>query len=270
MNRRDALLLAAPALIATGARAPAAPAATGAEVFEHPPMNGPPLQIAILLYPAFFTLDVVNPQTFFKGLGNADVFHVARTREPVAGDLGIPFTALHDFESCPKDLDILFVPGGLKGTIPAMGDRATLDFLADRGARARYVTSVCTGSLLLGAAGLLEGYKAASYWMVRDLLPLFGAEMVRQRVVVDRNRITGGGATAGLDFGLTLAGVLRGADYARMLQLAIEYDPHPAFDAGSPETAPEPIVAHLRRMRAGEIAAAREAAQAAAKRRRGG
>lgn len=266
MNRRDALFLTAPAFFAAAARAPAA----HGEPFKHPPMEGPPLQIAMLLYPSFFTLDVINPQTFFKGLGNANVFHVAKTREPVAGDLGIPFVPQHDFETCPKDLDILFVPGGLKGTIPAMGDRATIDFLADRGARARYVTSVCTGSLLLGAAGLLNGYKATSYWMVRDLLPLFGAELVKQRVVIDRNRVTGGGATAGLDFGLTLASVIRGPDYAKMLQLAIEYDPHPAFDAGAPETAPAPIVEHLWEMRDGEVKAAREAAVAAARLLRGG
>jgi cyclohexyl-isocyanide hydratase len=128
------------------------------------------------------------------------------------------------------------------------------------------VTSVCTGSLLLGAAGLLDGYKAASYWMVRDLLPLFGAELVKERVVVDRNRITGGGATAGLDFGLTLASAIRGADYAKMLQLTVEYDPHPPFDAGAPETAPQPVVEHLWQMRDDEIKAARAAATAAAQR----
>ncbi len=261
MNRRDALFLATPAFFAAAARAPAALG----ESFRHPPMEGPPLQIAILLYPSFVTLDVINPQTFFKGLGNVNVFHVARTREPVAGDLGIALTAQHDFGSCPKDLDILFVPGGLKGTITAMGDKATIDFLADRGSRAKFVTSVCTGSLLLGAAGLLDGYKAASYWMVRDLLPLFGAESVKRRVVIDRNRITGGGATAGLDFGLTIASVIRGEDYARMLQLAIEYDPHPPFDAGAPERAPAPIVEHLRAMRDGELQAVREAALTAAR-----
>ncbi len=110
------------------------------------------MQIAILLYPSFFTLDVINPQTFFERFGAANVFYVARTREPVVSELGLSFAPAHDFESCPKDLDILFVPGGLKGSIPAMNDRATIDFLADRGARATYVTSVCTGSLLLGAA----------------------------------------------------------------------------------------------------------------------
>lgn len=261
MTRRDALFLAAPALFAA-ARAPAAQG----EPFHHPPMQGPPLNIAMLIYPAMFTIDLIGPQTFLQRLGNVNVFHVAKTREPVRSDLDIPFTAHHDYASCPKDLDILFVPGGLKGTIPMMGDAATLDFLADRGARAKLVTSVCTGSLLLGAAGLLKGYKAAGYWMVRDLLPLFGAELVKERVVVDRNRITGGGATAGLDFGLTIAGALRGEDYARMLQLIVEYDPHPPFDAGAPERAPTPIVEHLDEMRADELRAARAAAEAAARR----
>jgi cyclohexyl-isocyanide hydratase len=223
-------------------------------------------RIAMLIYPMMFDVDLVGPLTFMRRLGDADVFFVWKDRAPVVSDLGVSYVARHDFDSCPKDLDILFVPGGLKGTIPAMQDRAALDFLADRGARARYVTSVCTGSLLLGAAGLLHGYKATSYWMVRDLLPLFGAELVKARVVVDRNRITGGGATAGLDFGLTLASAIRGADYAKMLQLAVEYDPHPPFDAGAPETAPAPVVEHLWQMRDDEIKAARAAATAAAQR----
>lgn len=258
MTRRDTLFLAAPAPFAA-ARAPLAP-------YRHPPMEGPPLNIAMLIYPDMFTIDLVGPQTFLQRLGDVNVFYVAKSREPVISDLGIPFVAQHDFASCPKDLGILFVPGGLKGTIPALGDAGTLDFLADRGARAKYVTSVCTGSLLLGAAGLLRGYKAAGYWMVRDLLPLFGAELVKERVVIDRNRITGGGATAGLDFGLTLAAVLRGDDYAKMLQLIVEYDPHPPFDAGAPERAPAPIVEHLDDTRRDELRAARDAAMAAARR----
>jgi cyclohexyl-isocyanide hydratase len=195
-----------------------------------------------------------------RRLGDAEAFLVGKDRAPVVSDLGVSYVADHDFDSCPKDLDILFVPGGLKGTIPAMQDAAVLAFLADRGSRARYVTSVCTGSLLLGAAGLLKGYKATSYWMVRDLLPLFGAELATGRVVIDRNRITGGGATAGLDFGLTLAAVLRGEDHAKMLQLAVEYDPQPPFDAGSPEGAPAGMAEKIRLARAGEVAAARAAA----------
>jgi cyclohexyl-isocyanide hydratase len=118
-----------------------------------------------------------------------------------------------------------------------MQDRAFLDFLADRGGRAKYVTSVCSGSMLLGAAGLLRGYKATSHWAFRDLLPLFGAVPVNQRVVIDRNRITGGGVTAGIDFGLTLLSILLGENLAKATELSIEYDPHPPFDAGTPEKA---------------------------------
>ena len=128
------------------------------------------------------------------------------------------------------------------------------------------MTSVCTGSLLLGAAGLLNGYKAAGYWMVRDLLPLFGADVVYQRVVIDRNRVTGAGVTAGLDFGLVLVAALRGRERAETLQLLVEYDPQPPFDAGAPETAPAPVVEHLREMRQAELVAAREAAAMAVQR----
>lgn len=217
------------------------------------------LQIGMLIYPSMFDIDLIGPQTFLSRLGDAEVFHVWKDRAPVVSDLGLVYQARHDFASCPENLDILFVPGGLKGTIPAMRDPAVIAFLADRGARAKYVTSVCTGSLLLGAAGLLDGYRATSYWMVRDLLPLFGAEPATARVVVDRNRITGGGATAGLDFGLTLAAVLRGEEHAKMLQLAVEYDPQPPFDAGSPERAPAGMADRIREMRSGELQAARKA-----------
>jgi cyclohexyl-isocyanide hydratase len=219
------------------------------------------LQIGMLIYPSMFDVDLIGPQTFLSKLGDAEVFHVWKDCGPVTSDLGLTYHARHDFDSCPKDLDILFVPGGLKGTIPAMQDAAVIGFLADRGARAKYVTSVCTGSLLLGAAGLLDGYKETSYWIVSDLLPLFGAELVHARVVIDRNRITGGGATAGLDFGLTLASVLRGEEHARTLQLLVEYDPQPPFDAGAPERSAPQVVEGICRRRADEIEAAREAAK---------
>ena len=224
------------------------------------------LQIGMLIYPMMFDLDLVGPHTFFQRLGDANVFYVGKSRAPVVSDLGVSYTPQQDFDSCPEELDILFVPGGLKGTIAAMRDGATLDFLADRGSRAGYVTSVCTGSLLLGAAGLLNGYKAAGYWMVRDLLPLFGADVVYQRVVIDRNRVTGAGVTAGLDFGLVLVAALRGRERAETLQLLVEYDPQPPFDAGAPETAPAPVVEHLREMRQAELVAAREAAAMAVQR----
>jgi cyclohexyl-isocyanide hydratase len=228
------------------------------------------LQIAMLIYPDMFDVDLIGPQTFLQRLGDADVFYVWKDRGPIVSDLGVTYAATHDFASCPAKFDVLFVPGGLKGAMPLLRDGAVLDFLADRGARAKYVASVCTGSLLLGAAGLLTGYKATSYWMVRDLLPLFGAELVPERVVIDRNRVTGGGATAGLDFGLTLASLLRGEDHAKMLQLLVEYDPQPPYDAGAPERAPAGMAERIRDKRAGEMAAAREAAHSAAKRLEGG
>jgi cyclohexyl-isocyanide hydratase len=147
-----------------------------------------------------------------------------------------------------------------------MNDPEVIGFLQDRGSRATYVTSVCTGSLVLGAAGLLRGYRATSHWTVRDLLPLLGAEPVAQRVVEDRNRITGGGVTDGVDFGLQVPARLRSEQYAKMLQLAFEYDPQPPFHAGSPNGAGGEITSHLRERRAPAVEAARQAALEAQKR----
>lgn len=223
------------------------------------------LQIGMLIYPSMFDIDLIGPQTILSRLEGAEVFYVWKDRAEVASDLGLAYRARHDFGDCPENLDVLFVPGGLKGTIPAMQDPAVIGFLADRGARARYVTSVCTGSLLLGAAGLLDGFRATSYWMVRDLLPLFGAERVDARVVIDRNRITGGGATAGLDFGLTLASLLRGEEQAETIQLLVEYDPRPPFDSGAPERAGPDLVDRICKRRAQEIEAAVGAARSAAR-----
>ena len=140
------------------------------------------------------------------------------------------------FADCPVDLDILFVPGGM-GTNEAMRDPEISAFLAERGKTARYITSVCTGSLVLGAAGLLDGYKAATHWAFYDVLDALGVEAVHRRVVADRNRITTGGVTAGIDFGLTLLAELRGETVAKVTQLVMEYDPKPPFDTGSPQIA---------------------------------
>lgn len=147
------------------------------------------------------------------------------------------------FEQAPRDLDILFVPGGGEGTLAAMRDAELLAFLADRGSRAKWVTSVCTGSLVLGAAGLLKGYKATSHWVTRPLLKAAGAMPVEARVVRDRNRITGAGVSAGLDLGLTIVGMLRDRAYAESVQLLCEYAPEPPFQAGSPRTAPPKVTA---------------------------
>lgn len=144
------------------------------------------------------------------------------------------------------DLDVVFVGGGA-GQFALMYDVETLKFLADRGSRVKYVTSVCSGSLLLGAAGLLRGYESTSHWSCLDALQLFGAKPVSERVVVDRNRLSGGGVTAGIDFGLVLLAQLLGDDGAKMTQLAMEYDPVPPFDAGSPDKAEPEIVSQVKK-----------------------
>jgi putative intracellular protease/amidase len=218
----------------------------------------PPLTIAMLVHPDMVLLDLVGPQTVFALL-MAKVHLVGRHRGPISTDVGVTVSPTTTFAECPEQPDVLFVPGGLKGTVAAMDDQATLDFLASRGARARFVTSVCTGSLLLGAAGLLRGYRATSHWYVRDLLPFLGATPAAERVVVDRNRLTGGGVTAGLDFGLTLAAALRGENYARRIQLVLEYAPQPPYQAGTPETAGPVATDDGRRRRASAIAAAQQA-----------
>jgi cyclohexyl-isocyanide hydratase len=198
-----------------------------------------PLEIGMLLYPGLTLLDLIGPQTVFSWFANTHL--VWKTKDLVYSDTGIGMQPSCTFESCPRDLDILFVPGGF-GQNQLMSDAETLAFLADRGSTAKYVTSVCSGSLLLGAAGLLNGYKATSHWAARDGLSAFGAIPTDARVVVDRNRITGGGVTAGIDFGLVILAKLRGEDAAKLTQLAMEYDPEPPFQAGSPKTAGPAIV----------------------------
>lgn len=259
MNRRDfgRALVAAAAVAGSPQRAAAAePAAGGPSTSAGAP---PPLTVAALVYPDMVLLDLVGPQTVFSLL-MARVHLVWKDRTPVPTDIGLTVTPTMTFADCPESVDVLFVPGGLKGTVAAMEDAAVVDFLARRGATARYVTSVCTGALVIGAAGLLRGYHATAHWYVRDLLPLLGATAEAGRVVVDRNRMTGGGVTAGLDFGLTLAAALRGEDYARRIQLVLEYDPKPPFASGSPDTAGPVAAEDVRRRREPLIAAARAAA----------
>ena len=200
----------------------------------------PPLQIGMLLFPGLTLLDLIGPQTVFSWF--ADIHLVWKTRDLVISDTGIGIRPSATFADCPQDLDILFVPGGM-GQPALMEDREVLAFLTDRGSKSKYVTSVCSGSLLLGAAGLLKGYRATSHWAVRDTLRDFGAEPVEGRVVVDRNRISGGGVTAGIDFGLVVLAKLRGDDAAKLTQLAMEYDPEPPFNAGSPNSAGPALVA---------------------------
>ncbi len=223
------------------------------------PMSGAPPQIAALVYPGMVLLDLLGPHTVFNLL-RADVHLVAKDRLPVSTDVGYPITPTMTLGECSMDLDVLFVPGGLEGTVALMDDSDVLNFLATRGARARYVSSVCTGSLLLGAAGLLRGYNATSHWYVRDLLTLMGANVKTERVVRDRNHLTGGGVTAGIDFGLELARDIRGEDHARLIQLVLEYDPQPPFAAGTPQQAGSALTQSVLNIRAPAIAAAKAAA----------
>jgi cyclohexyl-isocyanide hydratase len=220
--------------------------------------------IGMLVYDDMILMDLNGPQTVFSLL-MANVLLISKDLTPVRTDVGIMVQPTASFETCPRDLDVLFVPGGLKGTIACMADRQVLDFVADRGRRARYVTSVCTGSVVLAAAGLLKGFRATSHWYVRDLLPLMGATLDPARVVEDRNRITGGGVTAGIDFALTLAARLTDEARAKRAQLVIEYDPQPPFAAGSPEAAGRALADDVRSRRAPLIEAARQLALAAAR-----
>jgi cyclohexyl-isocyanide hydratase len=230
--------------------------------------GGPKLVIGMLVYPGMFLQDLVGPLAVFESLMNRDIHLLWKNLETVANEKPehpclIPVKPTTTFASCPEKLDVLFVPGGVPGTFTMMEDPEVLAFLADKGKTARYVTSVCTGSLILGAAGLLKGYKATSHWATRDVLNDLGAKPTRGRVVVDRNRITGGGVTAGIDFGLTLTALLRNEDYAKAVQLYLEYDPSPPFNAGSPEKAPKLVRQFLDDMFAGMQDTARSLAKKA-------
>ena len=218
--------------------------------------------IAMLLYPGFTALDLVGPQYIFASMMGAKVQLVAKDPKlkPVMSDTGLAIQPDAGFAEVPEAPTILFVPGAAGGLIDALRDAETIAFLKDRGARTDYVTSVCTGSLLLGMAGLLEGRRATSHWVTHGLLSEFGATPVKARVVTDDRVITGGGVTAGLDFGLALLAALRGADYARAIQLQAEYAPEPPFDAGTPETAGPFLAESLDGIFAPLVAQARQAA----------
>ncbi|MGU3361301.1 DJ-1/PfpI family protein [Methylobacterium sp. M6A4_1b] len=218
----------------------------------------------MLLYPGMTALDLVGPQALLSGIAGGGLHLVARVAGPVLSDTGLAVVADESFETCPRDLDVLFVPGG-DGTPSQMRDPGTLAFLRDRAARAGWVTSVCTGSLILGAAGLLRGYRATSHWCVRDrVLPRLGAIPVDERVVFDRNRVTAAGISAGIDFALALSARLAGSEAARTSQLVAEYAPAPPFEAGTPGTAGPATTARaraiLRPLIDGADAAAAEAA----------
>lgn len=195
----------------------------------------PTVHIGFLLFPDVTQLDLMGPAQILSRVPGARIHLVWKAIEPVMTDVGFSINPTTTFAECPQ-LDVLCVPGGV-GVVPLINDAATLAFLQAQAAQARYVTSVCTGSIVLGAAGLLTGYEAACHWSWLHLLPQLGAKPKAQRVVRDRNRISGGGVTSGIDFGLTLAAELAGEEAARLIQLGVEYDPKPPFDSGSPAAA---------------------------------
>ncbi len=208
-------------------------------------MSSTPFHVGLLLFPDVTQLDMTGPYEVFTRMPGAKVDVIAKDREPVRSDQGLTFLPTASFAQVVR-LDLVCVPGG-PGVGPLLGDAATLAFLRRIADGARYVTSVCTGALVLGAAGLLRDRRATTHWMSLDLLAAFGATPVSERVVRDGNLFTGGGVTAGIDFALTVAAEVAGEDTARRIQLAIEYDPAPPFRSGSPACADPALVDAMRR-----------------------
>jgi cyclohexyl-isocyanide hydratase len=203
-----------------------------------------PLQIGLLIFPKVTQLDFTGPLQVFASMPGAKVHLIWKRIEPVPSDSVLVLTPTTTFADCPQ-LDVICVPGGA-GINDMVNDTEMLDFLRQQAKGARYVTSVCTGSLVLGAAGLLQGYRAATHWTAMEFLAAFGAVPTHTRVCVDRNRITGGGVTAGIDFALTLVSIMADRQTAEAIQLGIEYNPAPPFNSGSPDTAPPEILARAK------------------------
>lgn len=199
-------------------------------------------RIGVHLWQRMTMLDVLGPQQFFGWVPGWEVVTVAKTKDPVVADSGLQVLPHHDLEDCP-DLDVLLVGGGVDIS-PELSDPQVVEWVARTGEQAQWVTSVCTGALLLAEAGLLDGYRATTHWgSLGDLAQYAGIEVVAdERVVRDRNRITAGGVTSGIDFGLTLIGEIAGPDMAAALQLAGEYDPQPPTPFGHPRNAPAELV----------------------------
>ena len=199
------------------------------------------LQVGILVFPNVQQLDLTGPYEVFVSVPGAKVHLIWKDRAPLSSATGLVLTPTMTFAECPR-LDVLCVPGG-KGINALLEDAETLGFLRAQAARARYVSSVCTGALVLGAAGLITGRRATTHWAAHDLLAKFGAIPTQGRVVRDGNLFTAGGVTAGIDFGLTMVAELLGEAQAQTIQLGHEYAPAPPFAAGTPETAPPAVLA---------------------------
>jgi cyclohexyl-isocyanide hydratase len=245
LTRREVALLAA----MPASAAPQQPAPREHDLFglKHT-MPEKPEQVAMLVYPGITALDLVGPQQVFGYTMGMQVHLIWKSTGAIRTDTGLRLLPSKSLADCPAEVDILFVPGGGRETIALMEDAEVTSFLASLGAQARLVTSVCSGSLVLGAAGLLRGYRATSHWAVRDVLSLLGSTPVDARYVEDRNRVTAGGITSGIDFALRIAGRLRGEDYGRSLELMLEYDPEPPFGSGTPAKAGPRVAEAITRM----------------------
>jgi cyclohexyl-isocyanide hydratase len=222
------------------------------------------LSVGMILFPNLTQLDLTGPYEVFARLPGARVYLIGAGLDPIRTEHGLTISVDTTFDRAPA-LDIICVPGG-PGVDAMMESEPLLEFLRSRAPSAKYVTSVCTGALVLGAAGLLLGYRATTHWLSHDILEVFGAELVEERVVIDRNRITGGGVTSGIDFGLVVAAHLFGPTVAQRVQLLLEYRPNPPFNCGSVRTAPTGVVQDIVTARAGFQSERRMIAERAAAR----
>jgi cyclohexyl-isocyanide hydratase len=221
-------------------------------------------RIGFLLFPGLLQLDCTGAYGVFAAAPGAEIHLIWKDTAPVVSSDKLVLTPTTRMADCP-DLDVLCVPGG-GGILPLLGDDSVLDFLRAKAATSRYVTSVCTGALVLGAAGLLRGYRATTHWQSWELLSVFGAFPEHKRVVVDRNRVTAAGVSSGIDMALTLAGMLWGDGVAQEIQLGMEYAPAPPYAAGDAANASPAVVAALRERNAKRQQERVDAAHAAAKR----
>jgi cyclohexyl-isocyanide hydratase len=204
----------------------------------------PLFNVGFVIFPELTQLDFTGPQQVLSRLPQSAMHIVAKSMAPVPSDSGLSLVPTHTFENCPR-LDLICIPGGSTGVVRAMGDQETIEFVQRQASKAKYVTSVCTGAFVLGAAGLLKGRRATTHWAFTELLPLVGATHEKARVVKDGNLITAGGVTSGIDFGLRVAADIAGEAAAQGIQLSLEYDPDPPFASGHPDRAPDTVKAAL-------------------------
>jgi cyclohexyl-isocyanide hydratase len=211
--------------------------------------------IGFVIFPNLTQLDFTGPLQVLARLPESKVHIVAKSLDPVPSDCGLGLVPTHTFADCPP-LDLICVPGGTIGVVEAAKDQETIDFVRKQAGQAKYVTSVCTGAFILGAAGLLRGRRATTHWAFTELLPLVGATHEKARIVKDGNVITAGGVTSGIDFGLSVVAEIAGEETARRIQLGIEYDPAPPFSSGHPDRAPAGLAESLVASRYGALNAA--------------